>query len=77
MLELEPREAERLPLPLTGAERLDIASINRMLQTNDIDGVLDITDQVLLREGMGLDMQDIRMLRGIWQKLRNRRINRK
>jgi hypothetical protein len=31
----------------------------------------------LLREGLGLSVEQTRMLRGIWVKLRDRRINRK
>ena len=38
---------------------------------------LDITDDILLRRSIGLDTNETRMLRTIWQKLRDRRINRK
>lgn len=34
------------------------------------------TDSVLLREGLGLNDDEIKMLRDIWDKLRNRRLNR-
>lgn len=77
VLELEPREAERLPLPLAGTEALDMATINNMLQRDNIGIVLDVTDAVLLRDGLGLSVREARMLRDIWQKLRDRRINRK
>lgn len=77
VLELEPSEAEQLPLPLVGASNLNLVEIDKMLQAGNIDGVLDITDRVLLRDGLGLDERDAKMLRGIWQKLRDRRINRK
>jgi hypothetical protein len=36
-----------------------------------------ITDKVLLVDGLGLSWQETSALRQIWQKLRNRRINRK
>ncbi|MBN2002355.1 MAG: class I SAM-dependent methyltransferase [Anaerolineae bacterium] len=77
VLTFEPSEAERLPLPLTNAEQLDLARFDQLLRAGDIDAVLDVTDRALLREGMGLSDAQTRMLRGIWVKLRDRRINRK
>lgn len=77
VLTFEPSEAERLPLPLINAERLDLAQCDQWLRANRIEDVLDVTDKVLLREGLGLSAEQVRMLRGIWVKLRDRRINRK
>jgi len=77
VLTFEPSEAESLPLPLTGAEQLDLNHICKLLRDDDIDAVLDITDRTLLIEGVGLSLEQVRMLRGIWAKLRDRRINRK
>lgn len=77
VLELEPNEAEKLPLPLNGAEKLDIGQIDRLLRTGNIYAVLDITDKVLLEDGMGLSTEDIKRLRTIWEKLRDRRVHRK
>ncbi len=77
VLELEPNEAEKLPLPLSGAERLNLRQLHELLLRDDIEAVLDITDRVLLIEGLGLTDKDAKMLRRIWRKLRDRRINRK
>ena len=77
VLTFEPSEAESLPLPLIHAERLDLALFDQLLRAGDMDAVLDITDQVLLREGLGLSATQIKLLHGIWIKLRDRRINRK
>jgi adenine-specific DNA-methyltransferase len=77
VLELEPNEAEKLPLPLKGAEKLDLKSIHNLLLNASIDSVLDVTDKVLLEEGLGLGRAEVGKLRGIWQKMRDRRINRK
>lgn len=77
VLELEPNEAERLPLPLLGAEKLDINELDKLLRNGDIYAALDITDQVLLKEALGLSAHDVKMLRTIWEKLRDRRVNRK
>jgi adenine-specific DNA-methyltransferase len=77
VLELEPNEAEKLPMPLAGADQLDLDEIDSLVRRNDIHAVLDITDDVLLRKGLGLNNDEIKMLRTIWEKLRKRRINRK
>jgi len=77
VLTFEPSEAERLPLPLTNAEQLDLAHFDQLLRDSNIEAVLDITDRVLLQKGLGLSEKQTRMLRGIWVKLRDRRINRK
>lgn len=77
VLELEPNEAERLPIPLSGADQLDLADIDALLRKNDIHSVLQITDRVLLQDGLGLDESEVQKLGLIWEKLRDRRHNRK
>lgn len=77
LLEIEPNEAERLPIPLGGAESLDIREIDALVRAGKINDALDRTDVVMLRQGLGLSAQECRMIRGIWEKLRDRRINRK
>jgi adenine-specific DNA-methyltransferase len=77
VLELEPNEAEQLPLPTKGAENLDLKELHTLLLKDDIDSVLDITDRALLIKGLGLSLKDVGSLRAIWKKLRDRRINRK
>ena len=77
VLELEPNEAERLPLPLLGSDKLDIQKLDMLERQGDIYAILDITDQLLLREHMGLSIEETRQLRAIWEKLRDRRIYRK
>ena len=77
VLELEPNEAESLPLPLLGGEQLDLEQLDGLVRAGEIDKVLDITDEVLLRRGLGLGSYETEMLRHIWQKLRDRRIQRK
>lgn len=77
VLSFEPSEAENLPLPLIGAENLDLAKIDELIRNNDIEAVLDITDQVLLIDGLGLSSAEVAQLRNIWKKMSDRRINRK
>src|SRR5437588_7692967 len=54
VLELEPNEAEKLPLPLSGANMLNLDELDKLLRENNINAVLDITDRVLLQDGLGL-----------------------
>jgi adenine-specific DNA-methyltransferase len=77
VLTFEPSEAERLPLPVNNAGSLDVRKIDRNLRENNIENILDITDDILLRKGLKLTKTDITMLRGIWRKLRDRRIQRR
>jgi len=77
VLTFEPSEAEDLPLPLLNSEKLDLDEIDKLVRQNEIDAVLDITDQVLLVEGLGMSVEDVRRVRAIWKQLRNRRFNRK
>lgn len=77
VLELEPNEAEKLPLPLDNAATLDIAKLHELLLADRIADVLEVTDRTLLVDGLGLSVKDSKSVREIWQKLRDRRINRK
>ena len=77
VLTFEPSETEKLPLPLVGAENLDLCDVDALLRTNNVDAVLALTDEVLLRNGLGLSVQQIQMLHTIWDKLRDRRVLRK
>jgi adenine-specific DNA-methyltransferase len=77
VLELEPKEAEEIPVPVSGAYTLNLDYLNRLLLSEDIEQVLNLTDTVLLINGLGLTTKEVRMLRTIWKKLRDRRINRK
>lgn len=77
VLELEPKEAEALPIPMIGADRLDFRQIDKLVVAGRIEEVLALTDEVLLKDGLGLSTREARMLRGIWEKLRNRRIARR
>lgn len=77
VLTFEPGEAERLPLPLAGAAELDLAEYDRLLRIGGVQAVLAHTDEVLLKRGLGLDDQDVRLLHTMWAKLRDRRILRK
>jgi len=77
VLELEPREAEKLPIPYEAAKQLDIGLVDRLLRSGENMEALDYCDSTLLIEGLGLKNEDVEQLRDIWALLRNRRINRR
>ncbi len=77
VLTFEPSEAERLLLPLVGAENLDLDDCDKLLRSDGIEVVLARTDEILLKDGLGLDSREVKMLHTIWTKLRDRRILRK
>lgn len=76
LLLLTPSLVRRLRIPMRLAERLDFQKIDDWQRKGEIDKILEYTDSVLLREGLGLTDDEIRMLHDIWDKLRNRRLNR-
>ncbi|MEO7021156.1 MAG: N-6 DNA methylase [Ktedonobacteraceae bacterium] len=77
VLTFEPSEVEKLLLPLRCSENLDLFDLDKLLRKNDIKTVIEITDQILLKDGLNLDIHEIHMLHTIWEKLRNRRVRRK
>jgi adenine-specific DNA-methyltransferase len=77
VLTFEPSEVEALPIPLLGSEHLDLEYIEERLRGDDIYAVLDHTDDVLLRQHLGLDHREMAGLRTAWERLRDRRIARK
>ena len=77
VLELEPNEAEQLPVPFFADALLDLERLDNMERQGRIQDVLNITDRALLQEKMGLDKSEIEMLRQSWLKLSGRRMGRK
>jgi len=77
VLELEPREAEELPLPYQPGTRLDFQKVDRLLRKGDLYGAVDYVDSVTLRGVMRFDEGFVRLLRAAWEELRNRRMNRR
>ncbi len=77
VLELMPSEVGGIYLPYRAEneaifERLD-DMLRRKVPTKEM---LDYTDDVLLRQGMGFTDREVQMARSIWQKLMGRRLNR-
>jgi adenine-specific DNA-methyltransferase len=77
VLELEPNEADNLPLPPLGAGPVDVRELDRLARSGQVEQILELTDATYLREGMGLSAADVDGLRSIWTKLSTRRMSRK
>jgi adenine-specific DNA-methyltransferase len=77
VLELEPGEAEDLPIPYSDDAGLDVEKVDALLRGSEITKALDYCDSILLHRHLGLDMHTIRLLRAAWERLRDRRRYRK
>ena len=76
VLILEPSEAEKLPIPIKGAENLDFDKIDSLERQNRIEDILKMTDEILLKQELGLSEKQVNMFHNIWKKLSYRRFNR-
>ncbi len=77
ILELEPREAEQLPIP--GPEWADpelAADVDLLLKANEIEKALDLVDRHVLIDGLGLSPDVVADCRAAWVSLRDRRTKR-
>ncbi|OBA57224.1 lactate dehydrogenase [Mycobacterium sp. 1100029.7] len=77
ILELEPSEAEQLPIPppvLAGADLA--ADVDLLLKANDIEKALDTVDRRVLIEGLGWSPDTVARCRTAWRTLRDRRSKR-
>jgi adenine-specific DNA-methyltransferase len=77
VLELEPNEADNLPLPPLGARPVPLRELDHLARLGQIEQILELTDATYLRRGMGLSAGDALDLRNIWTKLSARRMSRK
>lgn len=77
VMTFEPGEVRKMRIPMAGADKVDIKRLDALVRAGDMEAVLDETDRCLLLAGLGLSQSDIRLLRGIWGKLRDRRFDRK
>jgi adenine-specific DNA-methyltransferase len=77
VLELEPTEAERLLMPATLNGAMPLDECDRLTRAGRIEAVLEENARVILRGHMGLSERETRILRGIWIKMRDRRLARR
>jgi adenine-specific DNA methylase len=77
ILELEPREAEQLPIPPPAYAGGELAcDVDLLLKAGEIDKALDLVDRHVLIDGLGLSGDVVTQCRAAWVSLRNRRTRR-
>jgi len=77
VLELEPSEAEELPIPYDSSIEIDVNKVDSLLRRGFPSEALDYVDNIVLKKHIGFDTAMIRNIRSGWEQLRDRRINRK
>lgn len=77
VLTFEPGEMRRIRIPMHMAHKLDLKKIDRYQRNGEIEKILQYTDTILLKEGLGLSVYEIGLLHSIWKKLCGRRMSRK
>ncbi|OBI41377.1 class I SAM-dependent methyltransferase [Mycobacterium sp. E796] len=74
ILELEPREAEQLPVPPPAYAGVDLAcDVDLLLKAGEVDKALDLVDRRVLIDGLGLSADVVTQCRAAWASLRDRR----
>ncbi|OBI22798.1 lactate dehydrogenase [Mycobacterium sp. E2327] len=77
ILELEPREAEQLPIPPPAYAGADLAcDVDLLLKAGEVDKALDVVDRHVLIDGLGLSPGVVTQCRAAWASLRDRRTGR-
>ena len=76
-LELMPSEVGGIYLPYREENEQTFDTLDRMLRRKaSADEILDYTDEIILRQGMGLSEDEVKLARSIWHKIINRRLTR-
>jgi len=77
ILELEPREAEQLPIPPPAYASAELAcDVDLLLKANEVDKALDMVDRHVLIDGLGWSPDVVAQCRSAWAALRDRRTRR-
>lgn len=77
VLELMPSEAGQILLPYQENNDELLKVIDKMMRNSgDIDEILKLTNQKILKEGFGFTDKEIELADSIWRKLSARRLNR-
>ena len=77
VLELMPNETERVLLPYHKDNASLLPVIDKLIcKKTEIEEVLKVTNQVILKEHYGMTQKEINIAHNIWKKLSVRRLNR-
>jgi adenine-specific DNA methylase len=76
VLELEPREAEAIPLPRDRSRLPSLEYVDKLLQSEGLMSAIEVVDRAVLIPA-GLNRTDVDTIRTVWQNLRDRRLHRR
>jgi adenine-specific DNA methylase len=77
ILELEPREAEQLPIPPPAHASAELAcDVDLLLKANELEKALDVVDRHVLIDRLGWSPDVVAQCRAAWIALRDRRTRR-
>jgi adenine-specific DNA methylase len=77
ILELEPAEAEQLPIPPPAQASAELAcAVDLLLKANEVEKALDVVDRHVLIDRLGLSADVVAQCRSAWLALRDRRTKR-
>jgi adenine-specific DNA methylase len=78
ILELEPSEAEELPVPNPALVPDGLPDkVDALAREGRIEEALNLVDQLVLVDGAGFDPAELVAMRSIWTRLRDRRVSRR
>lgn len=77
VMTFEPTEIEEIQMPRLSDLPIDFDHIDALIRKRKVEEVLDIVDEALLVNHHGFKKEEVAVMRGIWKKLSQRRINRK
>ncbi|MGH3835503.1 MAG: N-6 DNA methylase [Pseudonocardiaceae bacterium] len=78
ILELEPSEAEELPVPDPAlVPPAILTKADDLIRERRVEDALDLVDQTVLIDTLGIDPDQVAACRSAWIRLRDRRISRK
>lgn len=76
-LELMPSEVGEIYLPYREENEQIFDTLDSMLRKKaTADEILDYSDEIILHQGMGLSLDEVKLARSIWHKIINRRLTR-
>jgi adenine-specific DNA-methyltransferase len=75
--ELEPNEADNLPVPFFADWNADLTALDALERARQTDAILAVTDAELLQNRLGFTRAETETFRRIWRTLSDRRIGRR
>lgn len=76
VMTFEPSEIADIQIPKFDNFTIDFDEIDTLIRKKEIEKVLNIVDEALLIKHHGFSKEEVNQMRGIWEKLSQRRINR-